>query len=99
MSRQFIDVQSQFRFEISGFVFVNHMFFSKLIQHRSDLREELTGSELIFHGAEGSDGGTSAFGVIAVMQALGLGLSNSFDRGFVICHVVVKLIVMLELNR
>ena len=72
-------MQSQFRFQVVGFVFVYHISLGQLVEHRRNLAIQCGGVVFHGHGAQFADGVTSGFCVVSVAQVSGLRLSDSFD--------------------
>ena len=76
---ELVDVQSQFRLQVAGFVFVNHISLSQLVEHRRNLAVQCGGVVLHGHGAEFAHGVAGGFSVVSVAQVSGLRLSDSLD--------------------
>jgi len=63
---QTINKLSQFRFVVSGFIFVNNAFFGQTVEHRNYLRKQFQSCFFIFSSTQSFDKSTCCFSLISV---------------------------------
>lgn len=75
---QFVDIDSQFGFQVRSFVLVDHMDFSQLVQHLLHAGKHGFSFALVGHGTKFTHSVTHGLRVISVVEASFLRLSDSF---------------------
>ena len=76
---ELVDVQSQLRFQVAGFVFVDNIFLGQLVEHRRNFYIQCGSLVFLSHGAQFAHGITGGLGIVSVAQVSGLRLSDSLD--------------------
>ena len=77
-------------FEVASFVGVNDVSFGEFVEHGSNLGKESFSGSFICRIAQCFHCVTSCFVIISVPKSAGFGLSDSFLRRFMICHIVIN---------
>lgn len=87
---QLIHEQRQAALEVCRLVRVNHVVLGKPVQHGLDLRKENHRLCLIGERAQFAYSISGGFMVIAVAQTLCVVGADALERGFVVCHDLLK---------
>ena len=86
VSGELAHMEHDARLDVRSLVLVNDVRLSELVEHLLHFGKKFYSSSLVSRGAELTHCVTHRLGIVAIVQATSGGLTNSFHRGFVICH-------------
>ena len=86
VSGELAHMEHDARLDVRSLVLVDDVRLCELVEHLLHFGEKFYGSCLVGRGAELAHGVTHRLSIVAIVQATSGGLTNSFHRGFVICH-------------
>jgi len=86
VSGELAHMEHDARLDVRSLVLVNDVRLSELIEHLLYFRKKFNCYSFVGSSAELANCVTHSLSVVTIVQATSGGLTNSFHRGFVICH-------------